>query len=30
MKKTLIKLENVWKTYKMGKVEVNALQGLDL
>lgn len=30
MKKTVIKLENVWKTYKMGNVEVNALQGLDL
>ena len=29
MKKKVIKLENVWKTYKMGKVEVNALQGLD-
>jgi len=29
MKKTLIKLESVWKTYRMGKVEVNALQGLD-
>src|SRR3989338_4689232 len=28
--KSLIKLENVWKTYKMGNVEVNALQGLDL
>ncbi len=30
MKKSIIKLENVWKIYKMGKVEVNALQGLDL
>ncbi|HLG24382.1 MAG TPA: ABC transporter ATP-binding protein [Candidatus Nanoarchaeia archaeon] len=30
MKKTLIKLDNVWKIYKMGDVEVNALQGLDL
>ena len=30
MKKSVIKLENVWKTYKMGKVEVNALQGLNL
>lgn len=30
MKKTLIKLENVWKTYRMGDVEVNALQGLNL
>lgn len=30
MKKTLIRLENVWKTYKMGEVQVNALQGLNL
>ena len=30
MKKSIIKLENVWKTYKMGNVEVNALQGLNL
>ena len=30
MKKSIIKLENVWKTYKMGDVEVNALQGLSL
>ena len=30
MKKTLIKLENVWKVYKMGDVKVNALQGLNL
>lgn len=30
MKKIVIKLENVWKTYKMGDVEVNALQGLFL
>ena len=30
MKKSVIKLENVWKVYKMGDVEVNALQGLDL
>ena len=30
MKKNIIKLENVWKTYKMGNVEVNALQGLNL
>jgi len=29
MKKILIKLENVWKTYKMGNVNVNALQGLN-
>ncbi len=26
----IIKLENVWKTYKMGETEVNALQGLTL
>ena len=30
MKKTVIKLENVWKIYKMGDIEVNALQGLSL
>ena len=30
MKKSIIKLENVWKTYKMGNVDVNALQGLNL
>ena len=30
MKKSVIKLENVWKIYKMGEVEVNALQGLNL
>ena len=30
MKKTLIKLENVWKVYKMGDVDVNALQGMSL
>lgn len=30
MKKSIIKLENVWKIYKMGDVEVNALQGLNL
>src|SRR3989338_910529 len=30
MKKSVIKLENVWKIYKMGDVEVNALQGLSL
>ncbi len=29
-KKPIIKLVNVWKTYKMGDIEVNALQGLDL
>lgn len=26
----IIELENVWKTYKMGEVEVNALRGLNL
>lgn len=26
----IIKLENVWKVYKMGEVEVNALCGIDL
>jgi len=30
MKKSIIKLENVWKIYKMGDIEVNALQGLNL
>ena len=30
MNKSIIKLENVWKTYKMGNVDVNALQGLNL
>ena len=30
MKGTIIKLGDVWKTYKMGEVKVNALQGLDL
>ena len=30
MKESVIKLENVWKIYKMGDVEVNALQGLNL
>src|SRR3989338_6293522 len=30
MKKTVIKLNNVLKTYKMGDTEVNALQGLNL
>ena len=30
MKKTIVKLENVWKTYRMGDIEVNALQGLNL
>lgn len=30
MAKAIIKLENVWKTYKMGDVEVNALRGISL
>ncbi|HLC61321.1 MAG TPA: ABC transporter ATP-binding protein [Candidatus Nanoarchaeia archaeon] len=30
MKESVIKLENVWKVYRMGDVEVNALQGLNL
>ena len=30
MKETIIRLENVWKIYKMGHVEVNALQNLNL
>lgn len=30
MKRTIIKLLQVWKTYKMGDVEVNALMGLNL
>jgi len=30
MSKPIIRLENVWKTYKMGEVEVHALRGLDL
>ena len=30
MKKSIIKLEDVWKIYEMGKVEVKALQGLSL
>ena len=30
MKKSVIKLDNVWKIYKMGNVSVNALQGLSL
>jgi len=29
-KKTIIKLENVWKIYTMGHVEVPALRGLDI
>lgn len=30
MRGAIIKLDNVWKTYKMGDVEVNALRGLSL
>ena len=30
MKNTIIKLHNVWKIYKMGEVEVPALQGVNL
>ena len=30
MKDIIIKLEKVWKTYTMGDVKVNALQGIDL
>ena len=30
MTDSIIKLDNVWKTYKMGEVEVNALRGLTL
>ena len=30
MKNTIIKLDNVWKTYQMGEVKVNALRGLNL
>ncbi len=30
MRKSIIKLENVWKIYEMGEVKVKALQGLDL
>ncbi len=30
MKKTIIHLEEVWKTYKMGKIKLNALQGITL
>lgn len=29
-KSTIIKLENVWKIYEMGKVKVNALRGVNL
>lgn len=30
MKKSVIRLDNVWKIYRMGNVSVNALQGLSL
>lgn len=30
MKNAIIKLDDVWKTYRMGNVKVNALRGLDL
>lgn len=30
MKRPIIKTEEVWKTYRMGQVEVNALRGLSL
>ena len=30
MKDVIIKLENVWKVYKVGDIEVNALCGIDL
>jgi len=30
MKNSIITLENVWKTYQMGEVEVNALRGVSL
>jgi len=30
MKRTIIKIEDVWKIYKMGTVQVNALTGLNL
>jgi len=30
MAKSLIKLENVWKIYELGEVEVNALRGVNL
>jgi putative ABC transport system ATP-binding protein len=30
MEKTLIKLENVWKTYQLGELKLDALRGVDL
>lgn len=30
MKKPIIQLKNVWKTYKMGETQVNALRGMNL
>ena len=30
MENTTIELKNVWKTYKMGEMEVHALKGLNL
>lgn len=30
MNETIIRLEKVWKTYKMGKVKVHALKGVDI
>lgn len=30
LSKSIIRLENIWKTYKMGEVEVNALRGLSM
>lgn len=30
MKKSIIKLKNVWRIYKMGEVEVPAIRGIDL
>ena len=29
-KEIIIELDNVWKTYKMGTVEVHALRGMSL
>src|SRR3990167_7015210 len=30
LRKSIIRLDNVWKIYKMGEVEVNALRGVSL